>query len=141
MPVSQLSCPGCGAPAPSTSGACVYCGANLQVTGPGAQAPHGTPTSGPPVAEGATFDVLLRGLRPAHVGVLVEILGRPAARMAEVPTRTPPVVFGVPAAKAQALGARLAPDGVVVELLPPRPGGPRGPNGHGPGGPRGPGWR
>ncbi len=141
MPVVQLSCPGCGAPAPATSGTCVYCGATVEVTtlrSPADGATRGGAAGGP------TVDVVLRGLRPAHVGVLVEVLRRPPAVMADVPSRTPPVVFNVPTADAEALRARLAPEGVVVELLPPRgpggqhgPGGPRGPGG--PGGPRGPG--
>lgn len=159
MSVTAMCCPSCGAPAPASSGSCAYCGATLQVAtaapaSPGARA---APGGGP------RFDMVLHGLSAAHVPILVEVLGRPPQMMAEVPSRVPPTVFGVPADQVNRLTQALAPHGVRVESHPAagRPpgagpqGGPRGGGGpgrggpgfgggrpgFGPGGPRGPGRR
>lgn len=144
MPVSQLSCPGCGAPAPATSGSCAYCGATLQIATPG---PQGGGHRGP-AGGGGRVDVILHGLTTVHVPVLVEVLGRPHGVMAEVPHRQPPAVFGVPSDQVDALRQRLGAVGVQVEARPaqgPPPGAGRpgfgpprgGPRGGGPPGPRG----
>lgn len=145
MTVTRLACPGCGAPAPAASGSCGYCGATLQIASPapvgGAQPGRAGGGAQPGRAGGresaGLVDVVLRGLDDRHVPVLVEVLGRPPALMAQVPSREPPVVFGVPAEQAARLRERLAPLGIEVELRPSRAGGPGGP---GPGG-RGPGGR
>ncbi len=157
MSVTAMSCPACGAPAPAASGSCAYCGATLQV----ASAPAAGPAPG--VGGGARFDLVLHGLTPAHVPLLVNVLGRPPHVMAEVPQRVPPTVFGVPADQVNQLTQALAAQGVRVESHPaagrPPAGGPGGPGrgggpgprggpgfgggrpGFGPGGPRGPGRR
>ena len=131
MPVSQLNCPGCGAPAPARSGTCAYCGATLQIA-PAAGGPG--PQGGGHPGGGGRVDVILHGLTNAHVPLLVEVLGRPQGVMAEVPQRSPPAVFGVPADQAEQLRARLTPLGIQVETRPANgpPAGMRGPWG-GPG--------
>lgn len=152
MSVTAMSCPSCGAPAPATSGSCAYCGATLQVATASAPPVAGSLGGGP--GSGARFDLVLHGLSAAHVPVLVQVLGRPAHMMAEVPQRVPPTVFGVPADQVNHLTQALAAHGVRVESHPaagrppgagpqggPRGGGPgRGGPGFGPGGPRGPGF-
>jgi DNA-binding GntR family transcriptional regulator len=47
--------------------------------------------------------VILHGITVAHVPLLVQILGRPPERMAEVPHRTPPAVFNVQPHEVEAL--------------------------------------
>lgn len=98
MSVTHLVCPACGAPAPASSGSCVYCGATLQLA-PVPLSGAGRPGVGPTRAggqPGGLVDVVMRGIGESHVHVLVDVLGRPPALMAQVPARQPPVVFGVP---------------------------------------------
>ncbi|MBM4390907.1 MAG: hypothetical protein FJ090_07270 [Deltaproteobacteria bacterium] len=132
MPVSALTCPACGAPAPHASGSCAYCGATLQVAGPAPSVANGPAAAGHPAAGVARLDVILHGLGAAQVPILVEVLGRPHAVMAEVPTRQPPAVFGVPSHLVAVLQSRLGP-GVRLETRPSQ-GPPRGPGGMGGGG-------
>lgn len=133
MPVSALTCPACGAPAPQASGSCAYCGATLQVAGPTQGSVNGPAAAGHAAAGVARVDVILHGLSAAQVPILVEVLGRPHAVMAEVPTREPPAVFGVPSHLVAMLQSRLG-AGVRLETRPSQ-GPPRGPRGMGgPGG-------
>lgn len=144
MAVTQLTCPGCGAPAPATGGSCAWCGSTLQVAqqAPVAQ-PGGAAGGGPgrgPATGGVT--VVLHGIDARHVMLLAGTLDRPRERMAEVPTRRPPAVYNVPPNLVPVLKQRLEPLGVRVEVAPdgpqgPGPRGPRGPGGPGPMGPPG----
>lgn len=123
MSLTPSVCPACGAPAPATGGACAWCGATL--IAPAAASPAGRgPAPGPsprPGEVGAPLTVVMHGLGPAQVPLLVQILGRPAALMAQVPSREPPAVFGVAPALAEQLRGALAPLGISLHVGQPFP--------------------